>query len=153
MRAVLQRVKGASVAVDGTLRGECGTGWLILLGVETDDTAADAGTLAGKIARLRAFEDENGRMNRSATDIGGGALVVPNFTLCADCSHGNRPDFFGAAPPDEAKTLFLRFCDDLASAGVPVGRGVFGADMRISASCDGPVTIILSCRGGRVGNA
>lgn len=143
MTAVFQRVTEASVTVEGNIVGECGKGCLILLGVAAGDTEADADKLAVKISKLRVFSDENGKLNKSVLDISGSALVVPNFTIIADYSHGNRPDWFGAAPPAEANALFERFCRSLADAGVPVAKGVFGADMLVSLKNDGPVTMVL----------
>ncbi len=146
MIAVFQRVTSASVAVDGELVGQCGAGCLILLGVARGDTELDADRLAAKLAKLRVFADNNGKMNRSVTDIGGCALVVPNFTLLADYTHGNRPDYLGAAPPDEANALYEYFCRALEEQSVPVSRGIFGADMRVSLVNDGPVTLVLDSR-------
>lgn len=142
MIAVLQRVSRAGVSVDGVQTGSVGAGFLILLGVAKEDTEQDAGRLSEKIAALRVFEDENGKMNRSVVQIGGGALVVSNFTLLADYSHGNRPDFMGAAPPDKAKALYERFID-LLGEHIPVQSGVFGTDMDVFIENDGPVTIVM----------
>lgn len=143
MTAVFQRVERAFVSVGGEIKGECGRGGLILLGVTRGDTERDADKLAAKLAKLRVFADENGKMNLSVTDIGGSVLVVPNFTLLADYAHGNRPDFLNAAPPSEADALYDYFCRALGSSGVPVARGVFGADMRVELVNDGPVTMVL----------
>ena len=143
MKAVLQRVRSASVVADGIPSGSCGTGLLILLGVGQGDTETDARLLAEKIAKLRIFSDENGKMNRSVTDVGGGAVVVSNFTLLADYSHGNRPNYLGAAPPKEAAFLYDRFVALLRLHVSHVGCGVFGADMRISMVADGPVTVVM----------
>ncbi len=142
MVAVIQRVLSASVTADGVETGRCGRGMMILLGVSTGDGEAEARMLAQKVSKLRIFSDGEGKMNLSAPDVGGGALVVSNFTLLADCRRGNRPDFFGAAPPDEAERLYDMFCSALEE-NMPVQRGVFGADMRIDLTADGPVTIIL----------
>ena len=144
MQAVLQRVKRAEVSVGGEVKGRCGKGLFILLGVFEGDTEQDARLLAEKIARLRIFEDENGKMNLSANDVGGGALVVSQFTLCAHYEHGNRPDFLAAAKPVEANALYEYFSAllrSLVTAGVE--NGVFGADMQIETLCDGPVTIVM----------
>ena len=141
MIVVLQRVKSAEVTVNGSVTGSCGRGLLILLGVAAGDSTADADALAAKISKLRIFEDENGKMNRSMLDIGGGALVVSNFTLLADYRHGNRPSFTGAAAPDEAKRLYGYFSARLAACGIAVGNGIFGADMQVSLCNDGPVTL------------
>lgn len=147
MTVVLQRVLHASVSVDGQVCGSCEKGMLLLVGVCREDTDADALLLAEKIARLRIFEDENQKMNLSLSQIGGGVLAVSNFTLCADYRRGNRPDFFGAMPPDRARALYTYFCDVLGEQlGQSVARGVFGADMKIDACCDGPVTLTLDSR-------
>lgn len=144
MQAVLQRVHKAEVSVDGTVRGRCGKGLFILLGVFEEDTEEDARLLAEKIAKLRIFEDENEKMNLSVNDVGGSALVISQFTLCAHYSHGNRPDFLSAAKPDKAEPLYEYFSNllrTLIQNGVE--NGVFGADMQIEAHCDGPVTIVM----------
>ena len=147
MIAVLQRVTRAVVRVDGETVGEIGKGLLVLLGVCNDDTAEDRTLLAKKIAAHRIFCDDNDKMNLSVTDIHGGALVVSNFTLCADYSHGNRPSFFGAAAPEIAEKEYLLFCDALsAHLLAPVARGRFGADMKIDMECDGPVTVVMDSR-------
>ena len=142
MKIILQRVLNASVTVDGTVRGRCGNGFLVLIGVERGDTEDDARILADKISALRVFEDGGGKMNLSICDVGGSVLAVSNFTLCASSRRGNRPDFTAAAPPEEAKELYDRFCDMLRER-VPTERGVFGADMKIEMTADGPVTIPL----------
>lgn len=147
MIAVLQRVNRASCRVEGEVVGEIGKGLLILLGVCSDDTKEDRDLLAKKIAACRIFTDENDKMNLSVADIGGGVLVVSNFTLCADYAHGNRPSFFGAAAPDVAQEAYLLFCQALSSHLVaPVETGRFGADMKIDMECDGPVTIVMDSR-------
>jgi D-tyrosyl-tRNA(Tyr) deacylase len=143
MRAVCQRVTGAGVRVSGSTVGEIGPGLCVLLGVARDDGEAQAGRLAGKIAQLRIFEDEEGRFARSILDTGGAALVVSQFTLLADTSKGTRPSFTDAAPPDVAEPLYERFCDELRALGVPVEQGVFGARMEVELANDGPVTIVL----------
>jgi D-aminoacyl-tRNA deacylase len=145
MRAVCQRVSEARVLVDGAVVGQIGPGLCVLLGVARGD-AVDAGlALAGKIARLRVFPDDAGRFDRSLLDVGGGALVVSQFTLFADSKRqkGTRPDFSQAAPKDEAEPLYERFCEELRTVGVPVETGVFGAYMQLELQNDGPVTIIL----------
>lgn len=145
MKAVIQRVANAAVEVGGETVAKCGKGFMILLGVMQDDTKADADKLAKKIANLRIFEDENEKMNLSALDIGAEMLVVSQFTLCADCSHGRRPSFTPAAPPKEANGLYEYFTSRLKEAGIShVENGVFGADMQVSLVNDGPVTIILN---------
>ena len=144
MKAVLQRVAGARVTVNGETVGAVGRGLAVMLGVTKKDGAAQAALLAGKIAALRIFEDETGKLNRSLLQIGGEALAVSNFTLCADCSEGRRPDFTAAAPYARAETLYDEFVAQLKAAGVSsVQTGLFGADMRVELSADGPVTIIL----------
>jgi D-aminoacyl-tRNA deacylase len=143
MRAVCQRVSHAQVTVDDSTIGEIDLGLVVLLGVARGDTEAEAGRLAQKVARLRIFEDAAGKFAHSLLDVAGAALVVSQFTLIADTRKGNRPSFTGAAPPDEAEPLYNRFCDELAIAGVPVQRGVFGARMAVEFVNDGPVTIVL----------
>ena len=143
MKAVIQRVSRAMLRTDGKTVSQIGAGFCIYLGVEKGDSAAEADALARKIAKLRIFEDEAGKLNRSALDCGFEALVISNFTLCADCSHGNRPSFAGAEAPEAANALYERFCEVLAEAGLRTARGVFGADMEIEQINDGPVTIVL----------
>lgn len=144
MKAVIQRVSSASVSVDGNCVGRIGTGYLILLGVMDGDGKAQAELLARKTAELRINEDENGKMNLSLTQIGGEALVVSQFTLCADVSHGRRPSFTPSAPPLEAEKLYEYFCEQLRQNGVSnIETGVFGADMQVSLVNDGPVTMLL----------
>jgi D-tyrosyl-tRNA(Tyr) deacylase len=149
MRAVCQRVTRASVRVSGATVGEIGPGMCVLLGVARGDCEADAVRLAGKIARLRVFADEEERFARSLLDTGGAALVVSQFTLLADTSKGNRPSFSAASPPEVAEPLYERFCAELESLGVPVARGVFGAKMALELVNDGPVTIALDMVGTR----
>lgn len=143
MRAVVQRVAGAQVLVDGETVGEVGVGLCVLLGVAVDDDGATAERLAGKVARLRIFENEEGKFDRSLLDVHGGALVVSQFTLIADTAKGNRPSFTAAAPPEQAERLFEAFCDALGNEGVDVARGRFGARMLVEIANDGPVTIVL----------
>jgi D-aminoacyl-tRNA deacylase len=143
MKVVLQRVSGASVRVSGTKRGVIGPGLLVLVGVADGDTDEEATRLAGKVARLRVFEDDAGRFDRSLLDTGGSALVVSQFTLLADTGKGNRPSFGGAAPPELAEPLYESFCDALRGLGVQVETGVFGARMEVELVNDGPVTIVL----------
>ena len=131
------------MAVDGDVVAEIGPGVVVLLGVAEDDTAAEAERMAGKVARLRIFENEDGRFDRSLLDVSGEALVVSQFTLIADTRKGNRPSFTDAAEPEVAEALYERFCVRLGDEGVRVSRGVFGARMRISLVNDGPVTIVL----------
>jgi D-aminoacyl-tRNA deacylase len=143
VRAVLQRVSEARVAVDGVSVGEIGAGLLVLLGVAGTDDEAEADRFARKVARLRIFEAEDGRFDRSLLDTGGAALVVSQFTLIADTAKGNRPSFSAAARPEQAEPLYERFCTTLAADGIHVERGVFGARMAVELVNDGPVTIVL----------
>ena len=145
MRAVVQRVSAAQVTVAGTIVAEIGHGLCVLLGVAREDREEAADRLAGKIARLRIFENDDGRFDRSLLDAGGAALVVSQFTLIADSRRqkGTRPDFSGAAPSAQAEPLYNAFCQALAAYGVPVQRGVFGTRMGVEIVNDGPVTIVL----------
>jgi len=143
MRAVCQRVSHAEVRVDGVATGQIGAGLVVLVGVAHGDTAEDADRLAGKIARLRIFEGETGKFDRSLLDTGGAALVVSQFTLIADTRKGNRPSFVDAAPPEEAEPLYEELCKALCREGVPVETGIFGALMALELVNDGPVTIVL----------
>ncbi len=143
MIACIQRSAGAEVIADGRLTGKIEKGLVILLGVRVGDTQADAAWLASKIAGLRIFEDGDGKMNLSVKDIGGGALVVTNFTLCGSCVKGRRPSFDGAERPEKAKPLSDKFAELLAAEGVPVETGRFGADMKLSLVNDGPVTVLI----------
>jgi D-tyrosyl-tRNA(Tyr) deacylase len=143
MRAVVQRVSEAGVFVDGASVAEIERGLVVLLGVARGDTVDDAGRLAGKVARLRIFEDEDGKFDRSVLDVGGEVLVVSQFTLIADTSKGNRPSFTDAAPPDVAEPLYEGFCEALEGQRVAVARGVFRACMAVQLINDGPVTIVL----------
>lgn len=147
MRAVIQRVKHASVTIGGQLHSAIGPGFLVLLGVEAADTRDDAEWLCRKIAGLRVFDDEKGVMNRSVTDIGGEALVVSQFTLMASYKKGNRPSYIHAAGHDIAIPLYEYFCQTLSTAlGRAVGTGVFGADMQVELLNDGPVTICMDTK-------
>ena len=150
MRLVLQRVLDAAVAIDGAERARIGRGFLALLGVREGDTEADMLALADKCAGLRVFEDPQGKMNLGLADIGGAVLAVSNFTLCADCSHGRRPSFSAAARPETAEPLYDAFCQALRDRDVPVETGVFGADMKISLTNDGPVTLVIDTRDGKI---
>ncbi len=143
MRAVVQRVASARVRVDGDLVGEIGAGLCVLLGVSREDGVDGAQRLAGRVARLRIFENDEGRFDRSLLDVGGEALVVSQFTLIADTEKGNRPSFSGAAPPEQADPLYRRFCAALQRLGVEVETGRFGARMAVELVNDGPVTIVL----------
>ncbi|EDM72218.1 D-tyrosyl-tRNA deacylase [Roseobacter sp. AzwK-3b] len=141
MRALLQRVSHASVTVEGEVVGQTGPGLLILICAMQGDEEAQADHLAAKIAKLRIFTDEAGKMNLSVRDMGGSALVVSQFTLAADTSRGNRPGFSTAAPPEEGRRLYEYFAKALEAQGVPVDTGRFGADMKVALLNDGPVTI------------
>jgi D-tyrosyl-tRNA(Tyr) deacylase len=143
MRAVIQRVTRAEVRVDGAVVGSTGPGVLVLLGVGRADDDPVAERLAARVAELRIFADEAGRTNRSLRDIGGGALVVSQFTLYADTRRGRRPGFGDAAPPELAAALYERFCEALEGSGTTVGRGRFGAAMAVELVNDGPFTIWL----------
>jgi D-tyrosyl-tRNA(Tyr) deacylase len=149
VRAVVQRVRAASVTVDGTAVGEIGRGLLVLLGVARGDTVDDASRLASKIASLRVFEDGAGKMNLSVLETGGAVLLVSQFTLLADCRRGRRPSFTEAAPPDEGRALCERFAGLLRGEGLPVRTGEFGAHMVVALENDGPVTLVLDSRDGR----
>jgi len=147
MRCVIQRVTGAEVGVAGDVVGRIGRGLMVLVGVEEGDADADADWLAEKVARMRIFADDEGRMNRSVVDVDGGLMVVSQFTLHASTARGNRPGFTRAARPAEAIPLYERFLAALErEAARPVARGVFGADMRVSLVNDGPVTIPIDSR-------
>ena len=143
MRAVLQRVTSARVTVAGETVGAIGPGWLVLLGVAPTDTPADAAWLADKVTGLRAFPDDAGKMNHAVAEVGGGVLVVSNFTLYADTTKGRRPSFLAAARPEVAEPLYERLLHELRLLGVPVQGGRFGADMRVELVNDGPVTLTL----------
>ena len=147
MKAIIQRVKYAKVEVEERLVGEIGQGFLTLLGVEQTDNEKEAEVLAKKVAGLRVFTDENDKMNLSLADIGGEVLVISNFTLCADCSHGRRPSFIAAARPEQAEPLYEFFCKKLEESGIwKVAKGEFGADMAVSLLNDGPVTIDIDSK-------
>lgn len=147
MRVVIQRVREASVTVDGAITGQIGHGLLVLAGFEADDGEADLDWMAGKIVRMRIFSDEDGVMNRSVQEAGGGILAVSQFTLYASVKKGNRPSWSRAARGDVSQPLFERFVEKLsAELGKPVPTGVFGADMQVSLTNDGPVTISVDSR-------
>ena len=144
MKAVIQRVLNAKVTVNEQITGEIGKGFLVLLGVMEDDTENEMKLLAKKVAQLRVFEDENEKMNLSLGDVGGSVLVVSQFTLCADVSHGRRPSFIRSARPEKANKLYEQFVCELHEWGVDnVQTGIFGADMAVELLNDGPVTIIM----------
>lgn len=147
MKAILQRVSDARVDIENKTVGQIEKGFLILLGVENGDEQRDAEVLAAKISGLRIFTDENDKMNLSLADVGGGVLVISNFTLCADCSHGRRPSFIAAARPETAEPLYEYFCKKMTDNGISrVEKGVFGADMQVSLTNDGPVTIEINSK-------
>jgi len=143
MKAVLQRIYSATVYADEILSGEVSDGLYILLGVEAGDTEKDAILLAEKISKLRIFSDENDKLNLSVVDIDGEVLVVSNFTLCANYSHGNRPDYLSSAPRDDANRLYEYFVSLMSSKVKKVATGVFGAHMRTELSTNGPITIVM----------
>ena len=143
MRAVVTRVKSASVAIDGNVTGAIGEGFLILLGIAPGDTSAHCKKLAEKILGLRVFRDENDKMNRSLADVGGSVLVVSQFTLYGDVSPGRRPSFIGAGKPDIANPLYEQFLSECERLGFPPQHGEFGAYMQVASENDGPVTLIV----------
>ena len=143
MRAVIQRVKSASVTVEGEVVSEIRVGLLVFLGIAQEDTPTDVDYMASKIANLRIFEDDEGRMNLSILDVGGEALVVSQFTLYGDCRKGRRPSFIHAARPEKADPLYQAFMDEISRLGVPVKAGVFQAMMDVELINDGPVTMML----------
>ena len=151
MQVLVQRVQRAAVRVGGRVVGETGPGLLALVGVGHRSAEEDARWLARKTAELRVFSDDEGRMNRSVTEAGGGVLAVSQFTLYGDASKGRRPSFVDAAPPELGAALYQRYCDELAALGVPTGRGVFGAHMEIELVADGPVTLLLRRESGQNG--
>ncbi|MBR7071883.1 MAG: D-tyrosyl-tRNA(Tyr) deacylase [Clostridia bacterium] len=147
MKAVIQRVRNASVSVEGKTVGQCDKGYMILFCAVEDDTEEDLTVLAKKIAHLRIFEDDFGKMNRSILDIGGEVLAISQFTLCADMKKGNRPSFIKAMNPQTASEMYDRFCLCLIEQGIKhVDKGIFGADMQVSLVNDGPVTISMDTR-------
>ncbi|MDD3410217.1 MAG: D-aminoacyl-tRNA deacylase [Eubacteriales bacterium] len=146
MRAVIQRVARASVAVNDQITGEIGHGLMVLIGVESGDTDADLRYIADKVPGLRIFEDDAHKMNRSLMDVGGGILAVSQFTLLGDAREGRRPSFITAERPEKANPLYQRLVDGWRERGITVETGVFGADMAVSLVNDGPVTILLDSR-------
>lgn len=143
MKIVLQRVSSASVEVSGEIVGAIDKGFLVLFGAAKGDTKEDADRLAKKVCNLRIFEDENERINKSLNDVGGSLLVISQFTLCADCSHGNRPSFFDAMAPNEASELYDYFCEQCKNFIPKVEKGIFGESMKVSLVNEGPFTITL----------
>ena len=150
MRAVVQRVLKSNLAIDGKEYSKIEKGLIVFLGVTHDDTVNEAKVLAEKISKLRIFEDENEKMNLSVTDVGGELHIISQFTLYADCHHGNRPSFINAAKPDMADELYQKFIGYCSDIGINVSTGVFGADMKINYINDGPVTIMLECVNGKI---
>lgn len=143
MRALIQRVTDAAVRIDGEIVGEIGAGLLIFICAMQGDDAEKSAQLAAKISKLRIFKDADGKMNKSVVESGGAALIVSQFTLAADTSRGNRPGFSAAARPDEGRALYHQFSRDVAGLGITVANGRFGADMQVSLTNDGPVTVWL----------
>ena len=143
MRAVVQRVSEASVTVDGETVGQIGHGLMVLVGVAASDAAADGDYVAGKLAGLRIFEDDEGKMNRSVVDVGGAVLLVSQFTLCGDARKGRRPSFVDAARPEQAEAMYERLAEDLRGQGIEVATGRFQTQMQVALVNDGPVTILL----------
>ncbi|RLS42556.1 MAG: D-tyrosyl-tRNA(Tyr) deacylase [Planctomycetota bacterium] len=146
MRAVVQRVSRADVTVDGETVGQIGPGFLVLLGVAADDQRDDVIATATKIVGLRVFEDDAGKMNRSLADVGGAMLVVSQFTLLGDCRTGRRPSFVAAAPPERANALYQEFIAEVRGQGITVETGKFQADMKVSLTNDGPVTLLIDSK-------
>ena len=143
MKVVIQRVKNASVKVDGKVVGEIEKGFLVLVGIKVGDTKEQADYLVKKLCNLRVFSDENDKMNLSIKDVKGKLLIVSQFTLYGDCSQGNRPSFIEAARPEEANPLYEYFCNQCELNNIEVQKGIFGADMKVELINDGPVTIII----------
>jgi D-tyrosyl-tRNA(Tyr) deacylase len=146
MRAVVQRVSEAQVRVGAEIVGRIGAGLLVLVGVRHDDTPADAGYMADKIVHLRIFEDDAGKLNLSLLDTQGAALIVSQFTLYGDARRGRRPSFTDAAGGEAARALYEAVCTQVATAGIPVAQGAFGAEMKVTLTNDGPVTLLLDSR-------
>jgi len=146
MIIVLQRVSQASVTIDNSIHSSIEKGFVALVGFQPDDSDEDLGFMVRKITNIRIFDDEKGALNKSVSDINGDILLVPNFTLAADTTRGNRPGFSTAMPPDIAKPMFEKFVDDVSYAYAKVASGVFGADMKVSLINDGPITISLASK-------
>ena len=146
MIIVLQRVSEASVTIDNSVYSSIKNGFVALVGFQPDDNEEDLSFMVRKILRIRIFDDENGALNQSISDINGDILLVPNFTLAADTTRGNRPGFSTAMPPSDAKVLFEKFVDDVSSLHTNVSSGLFGADMQVSLINDGPITISLASK-------
>lgn len=150
MKLVIQRVTRAAVSVDGETVGKIGGGFLVLFGAGAEDTRSDCERLAQKLVNLRIFADENGKTNLSIKDVGGELLIISQFTLYADCRKGNRPNFLAAKEPNEAKALYEYFCELCANEVPVVEHGIFGADMSVELTNDGPFTVILESRNGEI---
>ena len=146
MLIVLQRVLNASVNIDNSIYSSIEKGFVALVGFQSDDNEKDLSFMVRKILRIRIFDDENGALNQSISDINGDILLVPNFTLAADTTRGNRPGFSTAMPPNDAKVMFEKFVDDVSSLHASVSSGLFGADMQVSLINDGPITISLASK-------
>lgn len=146
MRAVFQRVQESRVEVDGQVVGAIGAGATVLLGVGVGDAEEDASWMADKVANLRVFEDDEGKMNRCLLDVGGAVLAISQFTLYGDCRKGRRPGFSDAAPPERARQLYARFCERLREIGLSVQEGIFQAEMKVFILNDGPVTLLLDSK-------
>jgi len=143
MKLVIQRVTKANVEVNKKIVGKINKGFMVLLGVAEGDTKSQADYLVKKLCNLRVFEDENEKMNLALKDVNGELLIISQFTLCADCSGGNRPSFIGAEKPEKANKLYEYFCKECSKNGIKVEKGIFGADMQVSLINDGPVTILM----------
>lgn len=150
MKALVQRVLESNLKIDGKEVSKIGKGLIIFLGITHEDTLLEARVLAEKISKLRIFEDENGKMNLSAKDVGGSFHIISQFTLYADCHHGNRPSFINAALPDKANELYMQFIEECKKLDIRTETGVFGADMKINYTNDGPITIMLECVNGKI---
>lgn len=150
MRALVQRILKSNLEIDGQEYSKIGKGLIVFLGVTHNDTVKEAQVLAEKISKLRIFEDENEKMNLSVMDVGGELHIISQFTLYADCHHGNRPSFINAARPDMADELYEKFIEYCTDLNLKVSTGVFGADMKINYINDGPVTIMLECVDGKI---
>ncbi|MDO5115934.1 MAG: D-aminoacyl-tRNA deacylase [Synergistaceae bacterium] len=146
MKALLQRVSRARVSAAGETVGEIGRGIVVLLGVAHGDTERDIDWLAEKVVNLRIFDDENGKMNLSLLDVGGEMLIVSQFTLCGDCRKGRRPSWTGAAAPEFANEMYLKFIEEIEKKGVSAARGIFQANMLVDISNDGPVTLMIDTK-------
>lgn len=150
MKALVQRVIQSSLKIDGEEYSKIGKGLIVFLGITHDDTEEDAICLANKIVKLRIFEDENDKMNLCLTDVNGELHIISQFTLYADCHHGNRPSFIDAARPETAIPLYELFINECKKTGLKVATGKFGADMKINYINDGPISIVLECKGGKI---